>query len=258
RSLPSWPAIRVPLNTREVVAHGPMAPGDRCLRSVPWDAERPPKPCRFMVPAKPFPLDTPTTSACSPGWKMSALSSWPGLYWSTSSVRSSTRYRPGFSPWASKWPCMGLESAPRRGSEYASCTAAYPSFSLVLICATKQGPALITVTGTARASSKIWVMPSFSPRIPLMSAISLVPVLQLDFDVHARRQLQALELLHGLGRGVVDVDQPRVREHLEVLSAVLVPVRRTDHRVDGSFGRKRHRPHHVCARPGDVLGDVSD
>src|SRR5439155_12841452 len=215
RSLPSWPAIRVPLNTREVVAHGPMAPGDRCLRSVPWDAERPPKPCRFMVPAKPFPLDTPTTSACSPGWKMSALSSWPGLYWSTSSVRSSTRYRPGFSPWASKWPCMGLESAPRRGSEYASCTAAYPSFSLVLTCATKHGPALMTVTGTARASSKIWVIPSFSPRIPLNSG-TLGP--HLDLDVHARRQRQPLQLLHRLRRGVQDVEQPLVREHLEVLA----------------------------------------
>src|SRR5262245_43487550 len=28
RSLPIWPAIRVPLNTRDGVAHAPMAPGD--------------------------------------------------------------------------------------------------------------------------------------------------------------------------------------------------------------------------------------
>jgi hypothetical protein len=30
---------------------------------------------------------------------------------------------------------------------------------------------LMTVTGTARASSKIWVIPSFSPKIPFTSAI---------------------------------------------------------------------------------------
>src|SRR5207253_8080326 len=65
------------------------------------------------------------------------------------------------------------------------------------------------------SSSKIWVMPSFSPRIPLKSA---TPVhLQLDLDVDAGRELEPLELLHRLGRGVVDVDEPLVREHLEVL-----------------------------------------
>jgi hypothetical protein len=31
----------------------------------------------------------------------------------------------------------------------------------------------MTVTGTARVSLKIWVMPSFSPRIPLISAITV-------------------------------------------------------------------------------------
>ena len=30
----------------------------------------------------------------------------------------------------------------------------------------------MTVTGIARVSSKIWVMPSFVPRIPLISAMS--------------------------------------------------------------------------------------
>src|SRR5439155_3954646 len=37
RSLPIWPAIRVPLNTRDGVAEAPMEPGERCLRSVPWE-----------------------------------------------------------------------------------------------------------------------------------------------------------------------------------------------------------------------------
>ena len=43
---------------------------------------------------------------------------------------------------------------------------------LVRICVTTHGPALITVTGTARVSTKIWVMPSFSPTIPLVSVIA--------------------------------------------------------------------------------------
>jgi hypothetical protein len=31
---------------------------------------------------------------------------------------------------------------------------------------------LITVTGTARVSSKIWVIPSFVPKMPFVSAIA--------------------------------------------------------------------------------------
>ena len=53
------------------VRHPPTEPGDRCLRSVPWEAPSPRKPCRFITPENPFPLDTPTTSVWSPGAKMS-------------------------------------------------------------------------------------------------------------------------------------------------------------------------------------------
>src|SRR5439155_7998353 len=116
----------------------------------------------------------------------------------------------------------------------------------------------MTVTGTARVSSKSWVIPSFSPRIPLTSGIVATPSLQLDLDVHARGQLQPLQLLHRLGGGVVDVDEPLVREHLEVLAAVLVLVRRADHGVDGPLGGQRHRPDHPRARPGDMRHDVPD
>src|SRR2546423_5571194 len=152
---------------------------------------------------------------------------------------------------------MGPDRPFLRGSENASCTAVYPSFSLVVPWAMKQGPALITVTGTARASSKIWVIPSFSPKIPLTSAIGSGPrSLQLDLDVHAGRQLEPLQLLHRLGRGVQDVDEPLVREHLEVLAAVLVLVRATDHRVQRSLGRQRYRPHDLRPGPEDVINDL--
>ena len=68
----------MPLNTRDGVAHAPIAPGERCLRSVPWLLDRPLNPWRFITPANPLPLETPTTSARSPASNTSALSSWPG------------------------------------------------------------------------------------------------------------------------------------------------------------------------------------
>src|SRR5687768_8560850 len=98
-------------------------------------------------------------------------------------------------------------------------------------------------------------MPSFSPRIPLTFAIAFSP-LQLDLDVHTGGEIQALQLLHGLGRGLVNVDQPLVREHLEMLSAVLVLVRRPDHREDRPLRGQRHRPHDLRPRPGDVVDDL--
>src|SRR5262245_55002051 len=105
----------------------------------------------------------------------------------------------------------------------------------------------MTVTGTARESSvKICVIPSLVPRMPLASAIS-VPSLELDLDVDARREVQALELLDRLRRRVDDVDESLVGEHLEVLAAVLVLERTADHRVHRALGRQRNRAHHTRA-----------
>src|SRR5439155_6852722 len=88
-ALPIRPAIFMPWNTRPGVAHPPMDPGDRCLRWVPWEAPRPLKPYRFITPAVPLPLLRPVTSTRSPAPNVSAVSSWPSVYWSASSVRSS-------------------------------------------------------------------------------------------------------------------------------------------------------------------------
>src|SRR5436309_1825661 len=116
---------------------------------------------------------------------------------------------------------------------------------MVFTCVTTHGPAWMTVTGTARESSvKICVIPSLVPRMPLASAI-VVPSLELDLDVDAGGEVQALELLHRLRRGVDDVDESLVREHLEVLAAVLVLVGTADHRVHRALGGQRHRPHHA-------------
>src|SRR5206468_3558861 len=102
RSLPIWPAMRVPLNTRDGVAHAPNAPGDRCLRSVPCEAPLPAKPWRFIGPAKPLPFETPTTSARSPRSKMSTVMVWPRVNPDAPAVRSSMRCSAGLDPLAAK------------------------------------------------------------------------------------------------------------------------------------------------------------
>ena len=79
RWFPCWPAIRMPLNTREGVAHAPIEPGERCFFSVPWLEPSPANPWRRMTPENPLPRETPTTSARSPAAKTSARSSWPGV-----------------------------------------------------------------------------------------------------------------------------------------------------------------------------------
>ena len=74
---PSWPAIRMPLNTRLGVAHAPIAPGERCFLCTPWPPPRPANPWRFITPENPLPFETPTTSTLSPTAKESTVTSWP-------------------------------------------------------------------------------------------------------------------------------------------------------------------------------------
>src|SRR5215217_6293838 len=88
-----------------------------------------------------------------------------------------------------------------------------------------------TVTGMRILfSSQTWVMPSLTPSRPLTWRVSEVDMcirspLQLDFDVHVRRQVETHQRINGLGRGINDVDQTLVSTHFEVLTAVLVLVR---------------------------------
>src|SRR5262245_6624091 len=77
-------------------------------------------------------------------------------------------------------------------------------------------------------------MPSFLPTIPFIA-------LQLDLDVDACRQIEPHQLVDRLRRWAVDVDQPLVRPHLEVLPRVLVLERAPDHAVDVLLRRQGHR-----------------
>src|SRR6202035_3712243 len=106
RSAPIRPAILTPLKTRPGVAHAPIEPGERCLRWVPCEAERPLKWCRFMTPAKPLPLDLPVTSTRWPAANSSAVSSCPSVYSEAPSVRISAMYRRGVTPAFSNWPLI--------------------------------------------------------------------------------------------------------------------------------------------------------
>src|SRR5438128_9255762 len=93
----------------------------------------------------------------------------------------------------------------------------------------------MTVTGVTAplSASKSCVMPSFLPTIPFIS--------ELDLDVDAGREVEPHERVDRLRGGRVDVDQPLVRAHLEVLPRVLVLERRTDHAVDVLLGGQGHR-----------------
>src|SRR5690625_1427857 len=124
---------------------------------------------------------------------------------------------------------------------------------------TTHGPAFRTVTGTILpASSKTWVMPSFSPSTPVICLVAMsVRPLKLDLDVDAGREVEPHERVDGLRRRVDDVDQPLVRAHLEVLARVLVLVRRADYAVNVLFRRQRHRASDVRASPRHGLDDLS-
>src|ERR1022692_1702988 len=254
---PIRPAIRTPLNTRPGVAQAPIEPGERCLRWVPCEEDRPLKPCRFMTPAKPLPLLLPVTSTCWPLANTSAVTSCPSVYSDASSVRSSARYLRGVRPAFSNSPLTGLVTLRGSISPKPSCAAEYPSRSGVRTPVTTHGPACTTVTGTiCPASLKTWVMPSLVPRIPLICLLMSVRSSELDLDVDARGKVEAHQRVHRLRRRVEDVDQPLVRPHLEVLTRVLVLVRRADDAVHVLLGRQRHRASHPRAGTRHGVDDL--
>src|SRR3954453_11526735 len=250
RLLPIWPAIRTPFKTRDGVAEAPIEPGLRMLWE-PWLVGPRWKRCRLIVPWKPLPIETPVTLTFSPGSNDSTVTVSPGA--SSCGPRISTRFRCVPTSCFFRCPSFGLESFPSETSSKASWTASYPSVSAVRTATTGQGPAWMTVTGVSEpvSSSKTCVMPSLRPMIPFN-----VSVLQLDLDVHARRQVEAHQLVHGLGGRRVDVDQALVRAHLEVLTGVLVLERTAEHRVAVVLGGQGHRSGDGCTGPLRRLDDL--
>src|SRR5688500_6164658 len=108
----------------------------------------------------------------------------------------------------------------------------------------------MTVTGVTApvSSSKSCVIPSFLPTMPFIRS-------ELDLDVDSRREIEPHQLVDRLRRRTVDVDQPLVRPHLEVLTRVLVLEGTADHAVDVPLRRQRHRTSDRRAAP---LSGVDD
>src|SRR5580765_857516 len=80
---------------------------------------------------------------------------------------------------------------------------------------------------------------------------------ELDLDVHPGRKIEPHQRVDRLRGRRVDVDQPLVRPHLEVLAAVLVLERAADHAVHVLLGWQGHGP--GDRRPGALrrLHDVA-
>src|SRR5579875_273021 len=80
--------------------------------------------------------------------------------------------------------------------------------------------------------------------------------LDLDLDVDTRGKVETLQRVNRL-RGVLDdVHEPLVNAHLEMLAAVLVLVRRPDHRIAVLVGRQRNGTTNLCLGPQHGLDDL--
>src|SRR5688572_30383742 len=68
-------------------------------------------------------------------------------------------------------------------------------------------------------------------RLPIWAPLSRgsAGLRQLDFDVHARGEIELHQRVDRLGVGLHDVEQPLVRAHLELLPRLLVDVRAAVH-----------------------------
>src|SRR5512138_893571 len=248
RAAPMWPGIRLPLMTRDGSVPGLIEPGFR-WRVLPWVAGPPPNPWRCTTPWNPRPLVVPVTFTSSPAAKMSTFTSAPGARPSplaAAKVRSTCGATS--SPAFLAWPSSALVARDFRRAPKPSCTP--PSRT----CTTRQGPASITVTGTAVPSSwKTRVIPSFRPISPLV--ISRARLFDLDLDVHPGGQVELRQRIHRLRTRIVDVQEPLVRAQLELLPALLIDVRAPEHGPALGLDRQRDRARDLG--PG-LLGGAHD
>ena len=115
-----WPAIFLPLNTRDGVADAPTEPGLRTL-CEPWLTGPRLKLWRLIVPWKPLPIDVPETLIRSPGSNASTVTLSPT--WSSLGPRNSTRCRCPPTPALRRWPSSPFESLRSTTGSKASWTA---------------------------------------------------------------------------------------------------------------------------------------
>src|SRR5215469_15595810 len=250
-----WPDIRMPLNTRDGNAEDPIEP---VIWNIdPCDFGPPPKWCRFTTPAKPRPLLMPTISTKRSPSKMSTRTRWPtfrpfvsalSLDCSSTSRGTSRRNFIGGRLLLAKCPCIGLVSFfSFTNSTRPIWADSYPSRVAVLCWVITHGPACSTVAGrTSPFESNSCVMPTFFPRIPATFAIALsVPAWplaigwgsclsyllfvlfakRLDLHIHSGGKIKLHQRVHGLRRGIENVQQTFVGADLELLARLFVHVR---------------------------------
>src|SRR5579884_117401 len=80
---------------------------------------------------------------------------------------------------------------------------------------------------------------------------------RLDFDVHTRRQIELHERVHGLLRGLENVEQSLVRANLKLLARLLVHVRRTQNAVFVFYRGQRDRTGDLRSRAARRFHDLS-
>src|SRR5579863_2775568 len=87
---------------------------------------------------------------------------------------------------------------------------------------------------------------------------AFAPYLGLDLNIHAGRQIQLGQRIHRPRRRRIDVQQPLVRMQLELLTSLLIDVRRTKYREDLLTRRQRNwtRDHRAGTTDGfnDLFG----
>ena len=87
-TLPYWPAMRLPGNTRPGSCAIEIEPGVLCERELPCDARFELKLWRVITPVKPRPLVVPVTSTSWPTANVSTPTTSPGLNFASSSVET--------------------------------------------------------------------------------------------------------------------------------------------------------------------------
>mmetsp|Transcript_32353 Transcript_32353/g.76105 ORF Transcript_32353/g.76105 Transcript_32353/m.76105 type:complete len:212 (-) Transcript_32353:241-876(-) len=182
------PAIFFPLKTFPGSWHWPVDPSARWLREVPWLAGIPRKPCRFIAPWKPFPLEMPETSTFCPGTKCLAwMVEFSGSRFSSSDTRNSlTRYGgESASSGASLYcPRTGPDTFLALRSPAATRMALYPCFSTVLWPSTMFRSSQRTVVAwrTPQTSSQTGIIPTLMARAPQRLSRSVQMGLSTNFS----------------------------------------------------------------------------
>src|SRR5271168_4923868 len=96
-----------------------------------------------------------------------------------------------------------------------------------------------------------------SSRFSFQSIRSASALLELDFDVHARGQVELAQRVDGLLGGLEDVEQAFMSPYLKMLARFLVDVRRA---IDGEAlytCRQRNRTGHAAASAPDGIHDFA-